>query len=55
MKEMRRLCVYIVYIPPHTPQDIVDKRMVSDRCLWKNCNLCKNLSAEKSLENKAFF
>ena len=55
MKEMHRLYVYIVYIPPHTPQDIVDKRMVVDRCLWKNCNLCKNLSAEKALKTRLFF
>ena len=55
MKEMRRLCVYIVYEPPQTPQDIVDKRMIPGRMAVENCKLCKNGFAEKSLENKAFF
>ena len=55
MKEMNRLCVYIVYGTPQSPQDVVDKCAAMDRSLWKNCNLRKNLFAEKALKIRLFF
>jgi hypothetical protein len=55
MKEMRRLCVYIVYAHAQSPQDIVDKRSAFGRGPVDKLQFVQKSNRRKTLENKVFF
>ena len=55
MKEMRRLCVYIVYAYEQAPQDIVDKRPAVSRRPVEKLQIVQKSFRRKTLENKVFF
>ena len=55
MKEMRRLCVYIVYVDEQVPQDIVDKQGLPGRRPVDKLQFVQNPIRRKTLENTIFF
>ena len=55
MKEMRRLCVYIVYAYEQAPQDVVDKRPAIGRRPVEKLQIVQKSFRRKTLENKVFF